>query len=131
MKRTKSLLNKAKISDFKLLAKLGRGGFGTVILAKDKRNWMYAMKRIRKDFLLDENAVWGFLIERDILWQYNHPFLLNLKYAFESELRYYLFWEYIHGGDIYKHLKKQKGGFSLEIISFFWSSNNFSIGVSS
>ena len=67
MKRTKSLLNKANISDFKLLAKLGKGGFGTVILAKDDRKGLYAMKRIRKDLLLDENAVSNFIIERDIL----------------------------------------------------------------
>ena len=113
------MLTCVRLEDFKLIKELGRGGFGTVILAKDEDKQLYAMKRIRKDILLKLDAVNGFIVERNILSKQKHPFLLSLKHAFESELRYYLFWEYIPGGDIYGHLLKQKDGFSLDTIRFF------------
>ena len=77
------------------------------------------MKRVRKDKLLELDAINGFIIEREILSKQKHPFLLSLKHAFESNLRYYLFWEFVGGGDIYSHLKKQLDGFSLDVIRFF------------
>lgn len=114
-----SLLTERNLSDFKLIKLLGKGGFGTVILAKDPKNNLYAMKRVRKDKLLELDAVSGFIIERNILGKQNHPFLLSLKHVFETDLRYYLFCEYVPGGDIYSHLKRQLCGFDLDTIRFF------------
>ena len=117
--KSRSLLTSLKLGDFKLIKELGKGGFGAVMLARDPNLNFYAMKRIRKDKLLELDAVNGFIIERNILSKQKHPFILSLKHVFETDLRYYLFWEYVPGGDIYSHLRRQLNGFDLETIWFF------------
>jgi serum/glucocorticoid-regulated kinase 2 len=40
------------------------------------------MKSLRKDFIIDKDQVEHTLAEREILEKANHPFLVNLEFAF-------------------------------------------------
>lgn len=51
--------------------------------------------------------------ERDIMCKINHPFLVRLKYAFQTEKNVYLVMPYIAGGEIFRRLHKE--GLLLEV----------------
>ena len=62
---------------------IGRGGFSRVILARKKDTGrLYAIKILRKDQLINENAIKPILSERRVLEQLDHPFLIKLHWAF-------------------------------------------------
>ena len=72
-----------KIDDFQLLKVVGRGSFGKVYLAKKKdTKKIYAVKTLKKDFIIRTNQVNNTKIERDIMQQITHPFVVKLHYAF-------------------------------------------------
>ena len=62
---------------------LGAGSFGKVMLVQHKRSrQLFALKAIKKDFIIDKDQVEHTLSERTVLEQANHPFLVSLEYAF-------------------------------------------------
>lgn len=72
-----------QLSSFDLVIQLGRGGFGKVYLGILRETGKkYAIKAIRKDFLIRQNMVEKAAIERDILLMNNHPFLCGMDYLF-------------------------------------------------
>ena len=40
-----------------------------------------------------------------------HPFILTLRYSFQTSTHYFLIVDYVNGGDLFKHLKR-RGNFS-------------------
>ena len=71
------------VEDFTVLKVLGRGAFGKVMLVekKDSGEW-FAMKTIRKDDVIEKDQLEHTKTEKMILEHVNHPFLVNLAYAF-------------------------------------------------
>lgn len=62
---------------------LGRGAFGKVTLSEKKDSKeMFAIKSLRKDELIDKEQIENTRTEKMILEHVNHPFLVNLAYAF-------------------------------------------------
>lgn len=95
-------------ADFQVLKVIGRGGFGKVLLvSKTKTHEILAMKVLRKDFLIETNNVEYSIAERDILRQVRHPYIVGLHYAFQTKGRIYLVMDYMNGGQLLFHLKKQ------------------------
>merc|ERR1719188_2505905 len=45
--------------------------------------------------------------ETGILAQISHPFIVNLLAAFQDERRLFLLLEYVNGGELFSHLRKQ------------------------
>jgi len=77
------LKDDVKLTDFKLLIVLGRGTFGKVYLAElGKEKHLYAIKSIRKDILIDTDQVGSTLLEKEILFSCEHPFLVSMDYLF-------------------------------------------------
>ena len=69
--------------DFELLAIVGRGTFGKVYLVHCKANGnYYAMKCIRKDVVIKHESVESLAVEKMILNQVNHPFIISMDYVF-------------------------------------------------
>uniref|UniRef100_A0A8C9UH69 non-specific serine/threonine protein kinase n=1 Tax=Serinus canaria TaxID=9135 RepID=A0A8C9UH69_SERCA len=94
---------KADPSQFELLKVLGQGSFGKVFLVKkisgsDARQ-LYAMKVIRDRVRTK--------MERDILVEVNHPFIVKLHYAFQTEGKLYLILDFLRGGDLFTRLSKE------------------------
>jgi serine/threonine protein kinase len=72
---------------------------------KDTGN-IFAMKVIRKDNVVKRNAVEHTMAENKILKHINHPFLVNLKYAFQTKLHLYMVIDYLNGGELFYHLTR-------------------------
>jgi hypothetical protein len=96
-----------KLSDFKPIKVLGRGSFGKVTMVEFvKTKELYAMKSLKKDVLLDQDQVENTLLEKKILTELEHPFLVGLVFCFQTEERIYFILPFIHGGELFQHLKK-------------------------
>lgn len=115
---TKTLTTTKKTLKPKVVMKLGTGASGKVFLVRDEDKNFYAMKRIRKDKVVETSSVEQLILERKVLTELQHPFLLNLIHVTESPERFYFFCEYVKGGDLQHQLKKKKGGFSLKEIMY-------------
>ncbi|XP_069749743.1 ribosomal protein S6 kinase alpha-6 isoform X4 [Narcine bancroftii] len=46
-------------------------------------------------------------MERDILVEVNHPFIVKLHYAFQTEGKLYLILDFLRGGDVFTRLSKE------------------------
>ena len=94
-----------KIEDFQLIKVVGRGSFGKVYLAKKKDTGkIYAIKTLKKDFIIRTNQVNNTKIERDIMQQITHPFVVKLHYAFQSSECLYFVTDFLNGGELFFHL---------------------------
>lgn len=86
------------LSDFILLTVLGRGSFGKVMkVRKRDTGVIYAMKVLRKDLIVKENMVGHTKAEKDILQRVNHPFIVGLRWAFQTSEKLYLVLDFLSG----------------------------------
>ena len=69
------------------------------------------MKVQNKDKIISNNLVKYAQTERDILSFIEHPFIVSLNYAFQTNKKLYLIMEYCEGGDLSQVLKLE-GKFS-------------------
>uniref|UniRef100_A0A8C8HWI0 Ribosomal protein S6 kinase n=1 Tax=Oncorhynchus tshawytscha TaxID=74940 RepID=A0A8C8HWI0_ONCTS len=107
---TKEGFEKADPSQFELLKVLGQGSYGKVFLVRKirgtDRGQLYAMKVLRKATLKVRDRVRS-KMERDILAEVNHPFIVKLHYAFQTEGKLYLILDFLRGGDLFTRLSKE------------------------
>jgi len=88
------------------MQKLGKGAFGTVNVVKKKgSSQLLAMKTIKKEDLVKLHLIEASLLERNILLNNRHPFIVELKYSFQTEKKVYFIMEYIQGGELFNLLK--------------------------
>lgn len=100
------------VNDFDLLSVVGKGAYGKVFLAKKKsgRNagCVYAMKVLKKSDVFKKKQVEHTKSEQRILKHVEHPFVVRLRYAFQSDYKLYLVMDYYNGGSLFVHLRKSK-----------------------
>merc|ERR1712060_982247 len=101
--------SKVSPDDFDFLKVIGRGAFGKVMQVKHKQNGnIYAMKILRKKQILAKNQIEHTKAERKILQALQHPFLMTLRFAFQTDSKLYFVLDYFRGGELFFHLKKVK-----------------------
>lgn len=107
----KKQLNIMSIDHFTFLAVLGKGNFGKVMLAEEKKTHnYYAIKVLKKDFILESDEIEGTKSEKRVFITANngrHPFLVGLHSCFQTSSRIYFVMEYISGGDLMWHIQHQ------------------------
>jgi serum/glucocorticoid-regulated kinase 2 len=97
------------LEDFKILKVLGRGSVAKVCLVEYiKTKEIYAMKSIKKDIIIDQEQIENTLLEKKILESLEHPFLVGLIFAFQTEERIYFVMPFLRGGDLFHQLKQSK-----------------------
>mmetsp|Transcript_2829 Transcript_2829/g.3187 ORF Transcript_2829/g.3187 Transcript_2829/m.3187 type:complete len:529 (-) Transcript_2829:611-2197(-) len=100
---------KVDLDSFELLKVIGKGSFGKVMQVRKKDDGIiYAMKVLHKDAVIARNQLEHTKAERHILQAVQHPFLVCLKYAFQSESKLYMVLDYLNGGELFFHLKNAK-----------------------
>jgi serum/glucocorticoid-regulated kinase 2 len=98
-----------KIEDFDLLKVVGKGSFGKVMQVKKKDTQrVYALKTIRKAHIISRSEVAHTLAERSVLSQINNPFIVPLKFSFQSPEKLYLVLAFVNGGELFHHLQKEQ-----------------------
>lgn len=115
-KRTSMLYSNKKhkdafvcLDDFDLLKMLGKGAFGEVVLSQHKETGkLYAIKVLKKKAIVEMDQLEHTKTEQRILAHVNHPFLVGLDYAFQSESRLYFVMEFMRGGELFTHLRRLK-----------------------
>eukprot|EP00002_Diphylleia_rotans_P007945 TRINITY_DN1759_c0_g1_i1.p1 TRINITY_DN1759_c0_g1~~TRINITY_DN1759_c0_g1_i1.p1 ORF type:complete len:397 (-),score=105.82 TRINITY_DN1759_c0_g1_i1:291-1481(-) len=99
---------KVTLDSFDLLTVIGKGSFGKVMQVRKKDDGkIYAMKILRKDAVIERNQVEHTRAEKSILQQIKHPFIVNLRFAFQTEGKLYLVMDFVNGGELFFHLKKE------------------------
>ncbi|EKX38178.1 hypothetical protein GUITHDRAFT_158530 [Guillardia theta CCMP2712] len=88
---------------------VGRGSFGQVFQVRKKdTSAIYALKVLEKSFVRKRDQVQNTKAERKVLEIVNHPFIVTLYYAFQTGSSLCLVMDFINGGELFIHLKKQK-----------------------
>lgn len=110
MEVTRDGLEKADPRQFELLKVLGQGSFGKVFLVRkitgSDCGTLYAMKVLKKATLKVRDRL-RTKKERDILADVQHPFVVKLHYAFQTEGKLYLILDFLRGGDLFTRLSKE------------------------
>ncbi|KAF2261524.1 kinase-like protein [Lojkania enalia] len=97
------------IEDFELLKVVGKGSFGKVMqVMKRDTHRIYALKTIRKAHIISRSEVAHTLAERSVLAQINNPFIVPLKFSFQSPEKLYLVLAFVNGGELFHHLQKEQ-----------------------
>ncbi|KAL8457656.1 hypothetical protein ACS0TY_034685 [Phlomoides rotata] len=105
--------------DFEIMRMIGKGAFGKVFQVRMKSNddgngdGIFAMKVMRKDTIIKNNHVDYMKAERNILTKVVHPFIVPLRYSFQTKSKLYLILDFLNGGHLFYHLYRQ-GIFSEE-----------------
>lgn len=105
--------------DFELLKVVGKGSFGKVFqVRKRDTGQIYAMKVLKKEQLLKRKQVAHTQTERKVLEEIDHPFIVSLRFAFQTQDKLYMVLDYFSGGELFFHLKSN-GRFSEELARFY------------
>jgi len=100
---------KVSRASFEYLQIIGKGGFGKVwkvYSRKFKSN--YAMKEMSKSKIIDKKSEKSVKAERDLLAIMNHPFIINMHFAFQDKDNLYIIMDYLTGGDLRYHICKHR-----------------------
>ncbi|BCS08713.1 serine/threonine-protein kinase gad8 [Aspergillus piperis CBS 112811] len=98
-----------KLEDFELLKVVGKGSFGKVMqVMKKDTGRIYALKTIRKAHIISRSEVTHTLAERSVLSQINNPFIVPLKFSFQSPEKLYLVLAFVNGGELFHHLQREQ-----------------------
>ncbi|KAF9524842.1 kinase-like domain-containing protein [Crepidotus variabilis] len=104
---------------FDLHRAVGKGAFGKVRVVEHKRSKkLYALKYIEKAKCIRQKAVGNIIQERRLLEEINHPFVVNLRYAFQDDENCFFVLDLMLGGDLRFHLERT-GHIQEEIVKFW------------
>ncbi|XP_039136175.1 serine/threonine-protein kinase AtPK2/AtPK19-like [Dioscorea cayenensis subsp. rotundata] len=93
------------LDHFEVLKVVGQGAFGKVFQVRKKGSSdIYAMKVMRKDKIMEKNHSDYMKAERDILTKVDHPFIVPLRYSFQTKYRLYLVLDFVNGGHLFFQL---------------------------
>ncbi|KAH8114738.1 Pkinase-domain-containing protein [Phellopilus nigrolimitatus] len=104
-----SLGQSLTVDSFELLKVIGKGSFGKVMqVRKRDTQRIYALKTIRKAHIASRNEITHTLAERLVLARINNPFIVPLKFSFQSEQKLYLVLAFVNGGELFHHLQQEQ-----------------------
>ncbi|KAF8074807.1 kinase-like domain-containing protein [Lyophyllum atratum] len=104
---------------FVLLRCVGKGAFGKVRVVQHKQTReLYALKYINKAKCVKMKAVPNVIQERRLLEEVDHPYIVNLRYAFQDDENCFFVIDLMLGGDLRFHLERL-GSLKEEVVRFY------------
>ncbi|KAI0368810.1 kinase-like protein [Pilatotrama ljubarskyi] len=104
---------------FNLHRAVGKGAFGKVRVVEHKKTkQLYALKYIDKAKCIKQKAVANIIQERRLLEEIDHPFVVNLRYAFQDDENCFFVLDLMLGGDLRFHLERLR--YIPEDVVRFW-----------
>lgn len=97
------------LSCFESLKVIGRGTFGKVVLVRlinDKQ--LLALKCMKKFQILKNKNIQNIKNEKKILGKINHPFIIKMRFTFQTKDKIFMAFDYYNGGELFFHLQKQR-----------------------
>ena len=86
---------------------VGKGSYGKVLLVKKNDDHkVYAMKILKKKQMIKRNQVEHIKTERRILELIDNPFIIKLRFAFQTPQKLYLVMDYCPGGELFFHIQR-------------------------
>ena len=64
------------------------------------------MKSLRKDVIIEYDQVESTRLEKDILLQADHPFLVGMSYVFQTDQKIFFVMRFVRGGELFMHLRQ-------------------------
>ena len=114
--------------DFEMLCLVGQGAFGKVFQVRKRDSGsVYAMKVMRKDTIIEREQTDYMRAERDILTVIHHPYVVTLRYSFQTSQKLYLIMDFVNGGHLFFWLYRQ-GLFDTALTRFYASEIVCAIG---
>lgn len=108
--RAESRRHRIGEGDFEFLRCIGKGSFGQVFLVRkrtDTTGRLLAMKILKKSRVANTRKRLEYVVtERRVLRRANHPFIAQLRYAFQSRSQLYLVTDFFGGGELLMHLRR-------------------------
>ena len=102
-------LEKATIENFKIIKILGRGEYGKIFLVRfNNTKQYYAMKSIKKEYLVDKNEITTILVKKQIIQNLKFQFLIGCKACFQTDERIYFIMDLIEGESFSEYLLNNK-----------------------
>ena len=68
---------------------------------KNDSGEIFAMKVLKKKELLKKKQVIHTKTERMVLSKLKHPFIVSLKYSFQTEAKLYMILDFFNGGELF------------------------------
>ncbi|KAI0255083.1 kinase-like protein [Lactifluus subvellereus] len=113
------LVGEVSLYHFDLHRVVGKGAFGKVRVVEHKRSKkLYALKYIDKQRCIKQKSVANVIQERRLLEEVDHPFLVNLRYAFQDDDNCFFVLDLMLGGDLRYHLNT-RGNFPEDVVRFW------------
>ncbi|KAJ3105050.1 hypothetical protein HDU96_008730 [Phlyctochytrium bullatum] len=108
-----------ELTHFNLLRSVGKGAFGKVRVVQHKGTQkIYALKYINKAKCIKMKAVENIIQERRLLEEAQHPFICNLRFAFQDDENLFMVLDLMLGGDLRFHLDRM-GTFKEDMVRFY------------
>ena len=106
-KRIKLQDTNVALSDLLIIKKLGSGMLGEVFLTMSlKTDHLYALKAIDRHKIDNAKIQDNLMLERKVLMQLDHLFILKLIKTFKDRKRIYFLLEYVRGADMFDVIRE-------------------------
>ncbi|ORX64541.1 kinase-like protein, partial [Linderina pennispora] len=110
---------KRVVADFEFGRTLGEGSYSTVVEAREKATGkVFAAKILDKRHIIKEKKIKYVNIERDVLHNLHHPFIVRLHYAFQDAHSLYFIIDIASNGELLSWIRRL-GALSDECVRFY------------
>ena len=117
--KTQTTMKKLTPEDFEALYLVGQGAFGKVFQVRKKDTGvLYAMKVMKKEVVIAKEQMEYTKQERDILTSITHPYVVKLRFSFQTATKLYLVLDFINGGHLFYWMYRE-GMFDVGLTRFY------------